>query len=280
MKWRLTRRSRLIDALREKVPSTHSARSLKRALESNGCRVNGRIERFASVQLEKGDWIELISLSPKVSEKISYPIVYEDEDLLILNKPAGAICTDKAFQQALGRSVYLAHRLDKETTGVLLFGKNPTLAKELQGLFEERRMEKEYLALVDGIPCTRSGLIRSHFIKKGHFEGQTIWGSNPAGRGLYAETQWEICSFIGKEATLVRCFPRTGRTHQIRVHLAEMGHPILIDRQYASQFRSSLFAARPLLHASRLQFVWKEKPLSFAVDPPADFRCSISDAIV
>ncbi len=275
MKWRVSRRSRLIDALREKVSSSYSARSLKRTLESNGCRVNGRIERFASVQLERGDWVELALLETGGREALSYPVLYEDQELLVLNKPAGAVCTDAAFQKALKQRVYLAHRLDKDTTGVLLFGKNPAVAKELQELFERREMEKEYLAVVDGVPKARSGEIKSRFVKKGNFEGQTIWGSNPAGIGLYAETRWELESSLGGDAALLRCFPQTGRTHQIRVHLAEMGHPILIDRQYASRFRSSIVAARPLLHASRLQFSWRGKSQVFMSELPADFNVTI-----
>lgn len=274
MKWRLAKRSKLIDALRERVSASYSARSLKRVLESNGCRVNGRIERFASVQLERGDLIELATLEAGSKAKTSFSTLYEDEELLVLNKPMGAVCTDAAIGKALNRSVYLAHRLDKDTTGVLLLGKSQTVVKELQELFERREMEKEYLALVDGIPRMHSGEIRSCFVKKGNFEGQTIWGSNPLKEGLYAETHWEVCSTVGRDAALLRCFPKTGRTHQIRVHLAEMGHPILIDRQYASQFRSRLFASRPLLHASSLRFSWRDKPLAFTADLPADFsRC-------
>lgn len=267
MKFLLSKRSRLIDALRERVPSSHSARSLKRVLEANGCRVNGRIERFASVQLEKGD---LIEFAPVEISKPIYSILHEDDELLVLNKPVNAVCTDAAFQKALQRRVWLAHRLDKDTTGVLLFGKSPGIAKELQMLFEERAMEKQYLAIVDGIPKMHSGEIRSYFMKKGNFEGQTIWGSNPAGVGLYAETHWELLSPL-KNAALLRCRPKTGRTHQIRVHLSEMGYPILIDRQYASHFRSTIAAARPLLHASSLQFTWKGRPLAFTAELPADF---------
>lgn len=276
MKWRLTRKSRLIDALRERISSTHSARSLKRVLESNGCRVNGHIERFASVQLEKGDLIELALLETKERVKPTYPLLYEDEELLVLNKPTQAICTDVAFRKVLGRPVFLAHRLDKDTTGVLLFGKNQRTVKELQELFERREMKKEYLALVDGVPRTCSGEIRSFFVKKRSFEGQTIWGSNPAGEGLYAETHWELLSSIQGDAALLRCYPQTGRTHQIRVHLAELGHPILIDRQYASHFRSTIFAARPLLHASSLAFSWRGKLMSFTAVLPTDFPHSIS----
>ncbi len=267
LSWRLSRRSRLIDALKERIDPSGSARALKRSLESNGCRVNGRVERFASAQLEKGDLIEWAAIA---QDKPIYTTLFEDEELLVLNKPVRSVCSDAFFQKALKKRVWLAHRLDKDTTGVLLFGKSPAVAKELQNLFEERAVEKEYLALVDGIPKKSSGIIRSHFIKKSSFEGQTIWGSNPVGTGLYAESSWELRTALSTQASLLSIKPKTGRTHQIRVHLSEMGHPILIDRQYASHFRSSLIAARPLLHASRLQFSWKGRQLLFEAPLPTD----------
>ena len=264
MKWTAKRRSRLIDALKERVP-THSSRALKRDLESNACRVNQRVERFASVVIDAGDLIEFTPLLPK--EKLSFETLYEDGDLLVINKPAGAVCTDAFFSKALHKPVYLAHRLDKETTGVLLFGKSYLVAKELHSLFEERSMEKEYLALVDGIPKSDRGMIDNYLIKKGSFQGQTIWGSAPA--GLSASTQWEVSQRL-ENAALVLCRPKTGRTHQLRVHLAEMGHPILIDRQYASSFRSRIHATRPLLHAKTLRFTWKEKVLDIQAPLPED----------
>ena len=132
-------------------------------------------------------------------------------------------------------------------------------------------MEKEYLAIIDGHPKSEGGLISNCLVKKGTFAGQTIWGSAPA--GLSAQTQWEVVSRL-KDATLVLCRPKTGRTHQLRVHLAEMGHPILIDRQYASTFRSAIKAQRPLLHAKTLRFTWQGETLEIqAVVPPDLKRC-------
>jgi len=262
LSWRLSRSCRLIEALRERVTSSHSARSLKRSLERNRCRVNGRIERFASSRVEKGDLIEFVFSQEE--PKLTVPsILYENDDLLILDKPAGVVCSDDMLRSRL----FLAHRLDKDTTGVLLFGKTKPVVDQLHEQFKERRMEKEYLALVDGTPHKQSGVIISNLTKKGSYQGQTIWGSSS--NGLYAETAWSIHTAYADRA-LLHCKPKTGRTHQIRVHLAEMGHPILVDRQYASHFRSKIFATRPLLHAWRLQFIWKGKELLFEAPLPED----------
>lgn len=270
MRWRLSKTSRLIDALKERVDPAYSARFLKRALESNACRVNGRVERFASAQLEAGDLIELSALEREPVQAV-FETLFENDDLLILNKPVRSVCTDAFFQKALKRRVFLAHRLDRDTTGALLFGKSISASDRLQELFKMKLVSKEYLALVDSIPKQKSGSIRNFLKKKRRFEGQTIWGASASGKGLYAETDWEI-ERVFSDCALLRCFPKTGRTHQIRVHLAEMGHPILIDRQYASHYRSSAAPARPLLHARRLSFVWEGCEISIGAPLPDDFK--------
>jgi RluA family pseudouridine synthase len=281
LKWRQSRSARLIDAVKEQLDSSCSARFIKRALEANICRVNGRIERFGSKLLEKGDIVELApnwdAFESKRNDSCS--IIYEDGDLLAIDKSAGVVCTDAYFRKVLKQSLYLAHRLDKDTTGVLLFAKDPKIAEELQNCFEQRSVEKEYLALVDGIVEKESGCIKSYLVKKGSFQGQTIWGSSPSCQGLLAETCWERLA-CQKSASLLSCRPKTGRTHQIRIHLAEMGHPILIDRQYASQFRSKLFASRPLLHAHRLSLEWNHRSFSFEAPLAADFLHVLKNAAI
>ena len=264
-RWKVLRAQRLIDAIRDRIPPL-SLRALKKHLESNGCRINGRIERFGSAALRPGDWIEL---APIECEEISRAptILFEDEQLLVLDKPVGSVCTDEAFGKRLKQKVWLCHRLDKDTTGVLLLAKSHGLALELQGLFKERQVEKTYIALVDGLVAKSEGVIRSNLAKKRSFQGQTIWGS--AHSGLFAETHWSRLKTLS-DATLLECKPMTGRTHQLRVHLAEMGHPILVDRQYASQFRSKIRSARPLLHAKALSFSWRGRQYAFCADLPAD----------
>ena len=111
-------------------------------------------------------------------------------------------------------------------------------------------------------------------MKKRTFAGQTIWGSLPSGcLGIYACTHLETIG-VGKKASLVACRPETGRTHQIRVHLAELGHPILIDRQYASSFSSTYSCSRIMLHALGLSFIhpMTQEKLDFCAPLPRDMR--------
>lgn len=274
MKWQVQAPQKLIAFLQGQVQAC-SGKQLKKALEANLCRVNGRVERFASSRLLRGDIVELAPLRLEKKSKLA-PLLslYEDSFFKIIDKPAGWVCTDEQARLSLGPNHYLVHRLDKDTTGLLLIAKSTSYRDRLMELFEKREIQKHYLALVDGRVSQGQGTRESFFMKKRSFEGQTIWGSGP--RGLTAITHWKKLA-EGDQATLLQCEPWTGRTHQIRVHLAEMGHPILIDRQYAKTFRCPLFIQRPLLHARRLQFPhpFAEMQIDLLAPLPSDFKQSL-----
>src|SRR5579872_4653997 len=261
-KWLVPAPQKLISFLQFQVGREASGKSLRKALDANLCRVNGRIERFGSTFLERGDVVQLAPswrslLSPNLT---GFETVYEDEFFKIVNKPAGWVCEPNQALRAFGPKHFLVHRLDKDTTGLLIVAKTIDAKERLIELFEKRKIAKSYFAVVDGIPKEEEGTKKSLLAKKGSFQGQTIWGSGQ--NGLTAVTHWKRV-WRGNQAALLLCSPETGRTHQIRVHLAEMGHPILVDRQYAPSFRCPLFIQRPLLHAARLQFVhpFTENPL-------------------
>lgn len=255
-----------------------SGKGIRRILEANLCRINGRIERFGSRTVQENDSIELAShWKSLLTSKIEpFETIYDDEFLKVVNKPAGWVCIDAETLKTFGKNHFLVHRLDKDTTGLLMIAKSQMARDELMGLFERREIQKEYLALVDGAPKETQGSKKTFLSKKGSFEGQTIWGSNS--HGLMAITHWEKRA-VGKSASLLLCQPETGRTHQIRVHMAEMGHPILIDRQYAKQFKCQLFFQRPLLHAYTLKFSFKGKIFALKAPLPCDFREALKQTI-
>lgn len=274
MKWLVPREQKLVAFLQGQL-GDYSGKFLRRLLESNLCRINGRVERFGSRTVQGGDAVELAPSwkSLLTPEKASFTTYYEDEFLKVVGKPAGWVCTDSEAVKAFGPKHYLVHRLDKDTTGLLIVAKSVVARDGLMELFEKREVEKQYVALVDGVPVEAGGVRKSLFMKKGSFEGQTIWGSGP--KGLTAITGWKRVG-VGKNAAAVICEPETGRTHQIRVHMAEMGHPILVDRQYARNFRSSLFAKRPLLHAWHLRFAFQGKQIDLYAPIPSDLREALS----
>lgn len=272
LKWLVPKPQNLISFLQQQIDPAPSGKALKRVLEARLCRVNGIVERFGSTEVPKGAFVELSPswqtiLAPSASR---FEVLFEDERLMVVDKPAGWVCSDESCRKTFGPQRYLVHRLDKETTGALLIAKSPKARDSLMQLFKERAVHKSYYALVDGLVKQDSGVSNTLFAKVGAFQGQTLWGSRS--HGLPAETHWTTV-WRGQNTSLILCKPVTGRTHQIRVHLAEMGHPILVDRQYAKQFRSKLFAARPLLHAAKLEF----EDISVSAPIPDDFAQAMKE---
>lgn len=277
--WRVTRKqreARLLQFLREVCPQAPSVKALKRAIDSKLCRVNGVVRIFSSYALKEGD---CVALSPAAFEPVLFPkwsILYEDESLLIINKPPGVVSTIPALREQAAcdiASFQLVHRLDKETSGVLMLSKTVQVHKQCLELFKKRKVEKTYLALVDGKVSKEEGTIDNYLGKKSSYEGQTLYGSVPAGKGQRAVTQWR-CLARGKGVSLLCCQPLTGRTHQLRVHLAGMGYPILGDCQYAKRFNCPVTPLRNLLHAYLVAFVHPVtgQPIQIKAPIPLDFK--------
>lgn len=275
---------KLIAFLTQHLEGQYSARHLKRVIERNGCRINGRTERFASTVLGQGDHVTLEveqALPPKTNDPEPQRILFEDDSLFVYDKPAGVSCDDKGILFVLKKinpSLQLIHRLDRETTGVLLLAKQQKVFENLVKQFKALQVHKKYLAIVDGKVGSNKGVIENYLGKKKAFAGQTLWGSVNPSEGLKALTEWK-CLERGKTASLLSCTPKTGRTHQIRVHLAEMGHPILGDFQYGRHFQSSYRPSRILLHAEEIAFLHPAtgKPLVFSAPLPKDFNQAIQE---
>ncbi len=241
----------LLSFLRKRYEgAAYSIKALKRAIDSKKCRVNGRVETFSTYKLKAKDRVVLEEIE-KATKPLSVPILYEDADFLVCNKPAGAVCEQGKFPL----KGLLVHRLDKETSGALIVAKKAAIFEAFEELFVKGLVTKEYLAVVDGQVKGAKGHIDNFLIKKHAYQGQTIYGSCKTavkGARRAVTTWWRLK--VADKATLLLCRPITGRTHQLRVHLKEMGHPILGDYQYARQFVSKLPAPRHLLHAWRLSF--------------------------
>ncbi len=229
-----------------------SGKSLKKALEANGCRVNGRVERFASRELKTGDVVEF-RWPGQVEREAS--ILHEDPAFLVIHKPAGWSCDQTLLQRLMPTwgQLWLVHRLDRDTTGALILARQPETRAAFEKLFEAGAVKKTYWAVVDGIPGSVEGVQDQPLIRKEVVGSQQRWAAAAPGEGLPAETRWRVLA-AGRDCALLECQPITGRTHQIRVHLALMGHPILGDRQYAARFRCGYLPERFLLHAQALEF--------------------------
>lgn len=189
---------------------------------------------------------------PKIKREVTFTkediyfikdiILYEDNHLFIINKPIGytvqggtksnARPLDKLakayFEQNEDNTAEprLVHRLDKDTSGVLIFAKTRKVAQELTFMFQQKKIKKQYLVICAGVPPQSEGLIDFPLSKTEH--GVVV----DLKEGKKAVTEFEVLDHAGKKACLIKAFPETGRTHQIRVHLAEIGNPILGDDRY------------------------------------------------
>ena len=240
-----------------------SVKAIKRAIDAKQCTINGRVELFSTHRVRTGDRVEIM-LSVAKSD-LRAPILFEDAELIAYDKPAGK--TSESFE-----GYFLVHRLDKETSGVILFAKTPQMRDLLIALFSSRKMDKEYLAICDGKIAQKKWVCDDFLGKKAAYEGGSLYGKVPKEKGKRAITHFELLTSC-ETASYVRAKPITGRTHQVRVHLKERGHPILGDWQYGKQFKSLLHPKRHLLHAHQLSFthpLTKEK-LKICAPLPKDF---------
>ncbi len=235
---------RLLAFLREKCPDAPSVKALKRSIEGKLCRINGKIETFSTHILKAGDTVE-IEIDREAPVRFKPLLLWEDDVLAAYDKPAGVVCEPKAFPGKL------VHRLDKETSGVVLVAKNEMTLEQMIELFRGKKVQKEYLAVVDGLVRDKKKTITSKLGPIHHFQGQTLYGSSPTGQE--AITEWELVG-VGTKSSLLLCKPITGRTHQLRVHLKEAGHPIVGDYQYTKVFQCPCEAKRHLLHAYKIRF--------------------------
>lgn len=247
---------------------------IKRLLEKRHCFINGKLETFASYRLQGDENITFSLPATETEQKLRVDfnsILYEDSTFIIYNKPAGypsaptedpkRINLYQLLNQSLrkrdGTSIWMVHRLDRDTSGVILFVKQASLVEMVSDLFRHRKIQKSYEALVDGILKPAHGKIVSYLELKEKDKGWERWGST-TGHGKYAETDYQVLQYWEKACHL-RLFPKTGRIHQIRVHLSEKTHPILGDSFYGKHFRCALNPPRHLLHAKSISF---EHPLT------------------
>lgn len=265
--------------LKSRLQDPYSNREIKRAIENNQCYINNRIERHASTVVGSGDqiyfWINKSVIQPTKTSFEKERILYEDTQLLIYNKPAGITSDSKGMESLINlyTPAILTHRLDRDTTGVLIFTKDKPTFNIMVELFSKQKVYKTYKALVNGIPNSKEGIIENYLGKVHSYQGQGLWGSVDKKRGLYAYTEWMFIK-SGKGASLLRCHPITGRTHQLRSHLCSIGHPILGDYQYHQESQSTYRPSRCLLHAAEVRFTlpWSGKELHIPSPLPEDFQ--------
>lgn len=243
-------------------------------------RVRAHVTKKPSTILAVGDTVTFLIPENRqmlVAESTLHPlpILYEDRDCFVINKPAGIAmhpghgmkeheatilsCLQPLFST---RSLpflttdVLVHRLDKDTTGCVLVAKNPAAHLRLQKQFSARTIGKMYLALVYGVPSPSRALIDAPIGR--HATQRTRMSVASSSRARHAQTTYRTLA-TAQQCSLLACQLHTGRTHQIRVHLSTIGHPLLGDRTYESRQSKAtshtLHIDHPCLHAWKLQFI-------------------------
>ncbi|MDR2674502.1 MAG: RluA family pseudouridine synthase, partial [Opitutaceae bacterium] len=290
------RRIRADKALASAFPG-HSRAALQRAFDAGLVALGGRaIPRDHTVR--GGDTLAFSMPGARPSElkpaAIPLDILFEDGHLLALNKAAGMVVHPgaatggdtlvhallahcKGGLSGIGgvERPGIVHRLDRETSGVMLAAKTDAAHRGLSRQFATRALQKEYLALIAGVPSLLSGSIRKPVGRnpRQRHKMTAFEGPHPAARD--ARTDWEVVEGYGALAALVRCRIHTGRTHQIRVHLKSIGHVLLGDLVYGwrADPRLPVQPPRVMLHAARLvvDHPVTGRPLDLAAPPPKDF---------
>lgn len=251
----------------------------RRIIDRGGCAVNQAMVRVASRSVKVGDLLTVgLMQAGEFHELVlgAEAIVYQDRDLLAVNKPSGVASQRTPYQlkgtleywvaeefvrQGIREPVRIVHRLDRGTSGVMLFPKHRQAAAYLSELFKQGTIQKRYLALVDGVPRSSEWESSGPIGKVGTARYGVVAG------GRSARTLFRLLSSCDGQA-LLEARPLTGRTHQIRVHLAEDGLPIVGDRTYGGSA-----ASRLLLHCLGLEFVGRDGGrLSITAQPDDDFR--------
>ncbi len=260
--------------------------------------VDGRPARKAGQLLEGGETVEVrvppVRPTEVRPEPIPLEILFENEDVLVVNKPAGmvvhpapgnesgtlvnAVLAHVPDLEGVGGMLRpgIVHRLDKDTSGVIIVAKNDRAHRFLQEQFKHRRTEKVYLALVDGAPPTPDGRIEAPIGRDTtHRQRMKVV---PPGKGREAVTVYHTVERF-REHTLLEAHPLTGRTHQIRVHLAFLGCPVVGDTVYGRR-RPTLPIGRHFLHAYRLTITLpgEREPRTFEAPLPPELQAALEEA--
>ncbi len=234
------------------------------AVEGRSVRKRHQVSAGERVVVQQEAFEALPGFDPAHSATaVAYTVVYEDDALIVVDKPAGVIVhpakghEEGTLAQALadraagGEDPYRAgivHRLDRDTSGLLVVAKSDSVHRELKALLQARELRREYLTVVDGVPPAHSGTIDAPI---GRDRRDRVLHSIETDSPREARTHFELLEPLRHEA-LLRVSLETGRTHQIRVHMQAIGHPVLGDRAYGGPVRFGL--QRQFLHAARLAF--------------------------
>jgi 23S rRNA pseudouridine1911/1915/1917 synthase len=286
-----------LDVALAAVPEVGSRAAAQRIIDGGGATVDGRA-RPKRHRLRPGEHVvaDTRVLEPRPADieagaGVPYRVAYEDDHLIVVDKPAGVVVhpaaghpTGTLVQALAGRAAGgpepwrpgVVHRLDRDTSGLLVVAKSEAVHRALQGLIRQRRMRREYLALVHGRVDARTGTIDAPL---GRDRDRRTVVSTRTDRPRAARTHFIRLETLPR-TTLVEVRLETGRTHQIRAHFAAIGHPLVGDAVYGGEAGGRLGLGRQFLHAARLAFPHPvtEEDLAAESPPPDDLLGALEAA--
>lgn len=264
----------------------HQSRSyITRLLDLDLVMVNQKIIKKASFRLQKNQVITIKPL-PNIDKNqipLNIPIIYQDQNLIVIDKPVGLLVHAKnnfdheycltdwikaKFPNIKDERYGLIHRLDRLTSGVMIIGLNLTTINDLKKQFKERRVKKIYYAVVEGLFNDQKLIIDLPIARSLRLPNKFMIDPN----GRSSQTKIEVIKQnINQKLSLLKLSPQTGRTHQLRVHLSYIHHPIIGDILYNKNYRKKS-KTRMMLHAYSLTIRLNSQPKTFYSDLPAEFN--------
>lgn len=240
----------------------YNLKKIKAFLKYKAVTVNGVKTSKYNYELKKGDEV-IIHLDQKYTKELPFDLIYEDEDFIVINKPSGllSVSTDDKVEKNVFKlvreyywkknpkgKIYVVHRLDKDTSGVLILAKNEILKNKLQDKWNELVTRRSYVAVVEGTNMKSGGTLTSYLMET---KDGKVYSTNDTEQGKLAVTKYKVKKET-KPYTLLAVNIETGRKNQIRVHLSELGYPIIGDKKYGSKENP---IKRLGLHADVIEFI-------------------------
>ncbi len=254
-----------IDMLMTEIYKSYNRSTLQKFIENGFVTVDGALVKKPNQKFEDGVKIELKIPEELKNADVKPEIIYEDENVVVVNKPAGLLSEAKGEycpERTLADFGLICHRLDRDTSGVMILAKNEATQKMLKKQFQDRKVHKTYYAVVSGELKLSEARIDLPMIRD--LKRPTTFRVDANGKA--AETFYKVIKSNGKHS-LVELKPTSGRTHQLRVHMKYLGHPIVGDKVYGGEKAERLF-----LHAKELEITLPGgKRVTFMADLPQEF---------
>ena len=290
-----------IDKFLVKELFSYTRGEIIRNIKAGNITVNGKKIKPSYI-LRKNDELGITISERKIkiirNEKIRFDIIYQNKNVIVINKPAGLKVHPSKSSEKLTSLLEnntlvngllakfpeiknvgdepafrpgIVHRLDKDTSGIMIVARNQKSFKALKKLFQERKVKKEYLAIIFGKMKSKKGKIEKPIARARGYKKQTIAGAKTRTKIRPAITEYEVLKEY-KDYSLVKALPKTGRMHQIRVHLASLGHPIVGDAKYKfKNLTAPEKVYRQLLHSKSLRFKLFGRNYFFEAELAEDF---------